>query len=224
MAEEERTQRLIPELARWVEQLVFERRSIRRYKKDAVPEAWVQAMLACAHQAPSPSNSQPVRFVRIHSQGCRDALRGALETGYDRVLAQHRSIGGSARLRNWINAYYRHCAFMDAAPVLLAVGTDHAAKGFAWQLQQADLTGPGRVSGSGLDITVGLALMGLLLQAQALGVGSCILTAPLLFIQEVEKLLGLERLTVKCFVTLGLADETPASSPRLPLQDVVTVV
>ena len=39
-----------------------------------------------------------------------------------------------------------------------------------------------------LDITVGLALKGLMLKAQALGVGSCILTAPLVFIEDVDQL------------------------------------
>jgi nitroreductase len=224
MAAEERPSRLKSGSARCVEQLIFQRRSIRRYKPDAVPEAWIQAMLACAHQAPSPSNSQPVRFVQVRSQGCRDALRRALDAGYDRLLADHRAAGAPARLRNWINAYHRHCVFLDSAPELVAVGIDTAAKGFARQLQQAGLMAPDQPADSGMDIAVGLALKGLLLMAQALGVGSCILTAPLLFIRDVEKILGLERLTVKCFVTLGFADEAPKAPGRLPLQDVVTVV
>jgi nitroreductase len=224
MAEEERPSCLIPGPAHWLEELVFRRRSIRKYKGDAVPEAWIHAMLACAHQAPSPSNSQPVRFIRIRSQGYRDMLRHALEAGHNRLLASHQATGAPARVRNWINAYYRHCTFMNTAPVLLAVGIDTTTKGFAWQLQQAGLMEPERPSASGLDITVGLAINGLLLKAQALGVGSCILTAPLLFIQDVERLLGLERLAVKCFVTLGIADEKPVAPARLPLEDVVTVV
>jgi nitroreductase len=224
MADEEQPSRMTPCAAHWVEQLIFQRRSIRRYRRDAVPEAWIQAMLACAHQAPSPSNSQPGRFVRIQSPGCRSKLRQALDAGYRRLLADHQAAGAPARVRNWINAYYRYCAFMDSAPVLLAVGIDTAAKGFAWQLQQAGLMASDRLSESGMDITVGLALQGLLLKAQALGVGSCILTAPLIFIQDVEKLLGVEGLAVKCFVTLGLADEAPTASGRLPLQDVVRVV
>ncbi len=224
MADEEQRSRLIPEPAHWVQQLIFQRRSIRRYKRDALPEAWIQDILACAHQAPSPSNSQPVRFIRIHSRECRDKLQSALEEGRRRLLADHQAAGAPVRLRNWINAYYRHCAFMDSAPALLAVGVDTAAKGFAWRLQQAGLMAADRLSESGMDITVGLALHGLLLKAQALGVGSCILTAPLVFIPEVEKLLGLEGVAIKCFVTLGLADEAPAASERLPLQDAIRTV
>jgi nitroreductase len=224
MADEEHPGRVTPGSARWIEQLIFQRRSIRRYKRDAVPEAWIQSMLACAHQAPSPSNSQPVRFVRIQSTDCRSKLRRALEAGHRRLLADHQAAAAPARLRNWINAYLRYCAFMDTAPVLLAVGVDSAVKGFEWRLHQAGLMARDRQSESGMDITVGLALHGLLLKAQALGVGSCILMAPLIFIPEVEKLLGVEDLTIKCFVTLGLADEVPAAPERLPLQEVIRVV
>lgn len=224
MADEEHRSRVTPGPAHCVDKLIFQRRSIRRYKRDAVPEAWIQAILACAHQAPSPSNSQPVRFVRIQSRDCREKLRQALEAGHRRLLAEHRAAAAPARLRNWINAYHRHCAFMDAAPELLAVGVDTAVKGFAWRLRRAGLMASDHRSESGMDITVGLALHGLLLKAQALGVGSCILTAPLLFIPDVEKLLGVEGLAVKCFVTLGLADEAPTAPERLPLQQVIRVV
>jgi len=207
-----------------VDQLVFQRRSIRRYKSDALPDDWIQAMLACAHQAPSPSNSQPVRYVSIQTQSCRDNLQQAMMAGHDRLLAAHQAAGAPARLRNWINAYRRYAEFMFTAPVLLAVGVDPDIKGFARRLVEADLSVPEQQSGSEMDITVGLALQGLLLKAQALGVGSCILTAPLLFIPDVAKILGLEPLVVKCFVTLGLADEAPKAPERLPLADVVKVV
>lgn len=224
MADDKRQSRLTDNSADMVEKLIFQRRSIRRYKSDALPESWIQSMLACAHQAPSPSNSQPVRFVHIDSPACKDRLKLALETGHERLLNAHRAAGAPARLRNWINAYHRFSEFMFGAPVLLAVGVDTAVKGFASRLGDEGIMVYGQHRGDEMDITVGLALQGLLLKAQALGVGSCILTAPLLFIRNVEELLGLERLAVKCFVTLGLADETPKASQRLPLQDVVKVV
>jgi nitroreductase len=75
-----------------------------------------------------------------------------------------------------------------------------------------------------LDMTIGLALSGLMLKAQALGVGSCILTAPLVFIDAPEQLLGLDEIRIKCFVTLGLADEAPSPTNRKPLKDVVRVI
>ena len=192
-----------------IDRLIFQRRSIRRYKNDALPETWIRDILACAHQGPSPSNCQPVRFVRINSQTCRDNLCQALTDGHNRLLAEHRAAGAPARLRNWINAYRRYSEFMFTAPVLLAVGLDTQIKGFAQRLGETGVKLPERLSNSEMDITLGLALQGLLLKAQSLGVGSCILTAPLLFMGNVGDLLGLAQVAVKCFVTLGMADEEP---------------
>lgn len=225
MADDKRRGCLTTSSAEMVEQLIFQRRSIRRYRDDALPDAWVRTILACAHQAPSPTNCQPVRYVRINSPACRDKLYRSLVEGHERLLAEHRAAGAPARLRNWINAYRRYSEFMVAAPVLLAVGVDTRAKGFALRLGEAGLAAArGNADTAEMDITVGIALQALLLKAQALGVGSCILTTPLIFIPDVEAILGLEHLAVKCFVTLGLPDETPKAPGRRPLADVVTVV
>lgn len=224
MADDERRSSLMASCADMVEQLIYQRRSIRRYRNDSLPAAWVQAMLSCAHQAPSPSNSQPVRYVQIDTSACRDRLYHSLVEGYERLLTEHSAAGAPARLRNWINAYRRYSEFMFAAPVLLAVGVDTRTRGFALRLREAGLAAAQDNSEAEMDITVGLALQALLLKAQALGVGSCILTAPLAFIHDVEAILGLEHVTVRCFVTLGLPAETPKSPGRRPLAGVVTVV
>lgn len=207
-----------------VTRLIYQRRSIRRYRKDPLPETWIEQMLACAHQAPSPSNSQPVRYVRVDSPHFRKSLQSAFMSGHERFIARHKAAGGSARLRNWINAYRRYAEFMFDAPILLAVGATTRTTGFSERLAEAGLLDRQGRQTCDLDITVGLALKGLLLKAQAMGVGSCILTAPLVFIDDVDHLLGLENIQVKCFVTLGMTDETPKPTPRVALDDVYRVI
>lgn len=224
MADEQRQSGLNSGSAQVLEDLIFQRRSVRKYKGDPLPQSWVEAMLRCAHQAPSPSNSQPVRFVRIDSPHMRDALREALVSGHRRLVERHRAMNGAARLRNWINAYLRYAEFMFTAPVLLAVGIYTETEGFSSKLAAAGLMDVSARHVSDVDITVGLALNGLLLKAQSLGVGSCILTAPLVFIEGVEDLLHLEKIAVKCFVTLGMAAETPKSPGRISLDAVVQVI
>jgi nitroreductase len=215
---------LIPRPADVVETLIRERRSIRKYKSAPLPQEWIDAMLQCAHLAPSPSNSQPVRYVRIDTPDCRNTLRQAFTNGHSRFIAKHKAAGGSARLRNWINAYKRFAEFMYEAPVLLAVGVTTQRLGFAGRLAEAGLLDRDMRQSTDLDITVGLALSGLMLKAQALGVGSCVLTAPLVFIDAPEQLLGLDEIKIKCFVTLGLADEAPSPTSRKPLKEMVRVI
>jgi nitroreductase len=224
MADEQRQSGLNSRSAQVLDDLVFQRRSVRKYKCDPLPQSWVEAMLRCAHQAPSPSNSQPVRFVRIESAHLKDALKEALISGHSRLIERHRAMNGPARLRNWINAYLRYAEFMFTAPVLLAVGTHTGTEGFSSKLAAAGLMDAPVRRASDVDITVGLALNGLLLKAQSLGVGGCILTAPLVYIKNVEDLLHLDKIAVKCFVTLGMAAETPKSPARMPLDAVVQVI
>lgn len=210
--------------AKVLDSLVFGRRSIRKYKKDPLPEAWLMAILACAHQAPSPSNSQPVRFVRIASGHHIEVLKQSLADGHGRLIDNHKAKNASARLRNWINAYRRYSQFMFTSPVLLAVGITTQAEGFSSKLAAAELIENDFRQQTDLNMTVGLALQGLMLKAQSLGVGSCVLTAPLVFMDCVEQLLGLEDIVVKCFVTLGFADEAPSAPERLPLPSVIQVI
>jgi nitroreductase len=224
MADGPHQSRLIPRPAEVVERLIRERRSIRKYKSDPLPQKWIDDMLQCAHLAPSPSNSQPVRYVRIETQDHRNNLRQAFIDGHARFIAKHKAAGGSARLRNWINAYKRYAGFMYEAPVLLAVGVTTETPSFAGRLAEAGLLERDRRRSTDLDMTVGLAVSGLMLKAQALGVGSCILTAPLVFIHAPEQLLGLDEIRIKCFITLGLADEMPSPTPRKPLKDLVRVI
>jgi nitroreductase len=204
-----------------LDDLVFGRRSIRKYQPDRLPEAWIEEILGCAHQAPSPSNSQPVRFVRIRSPHHIDRLKRSLNDGHGRLMAKHAAVKGSARMRNWINAYHRYAQVMFGAPELLAVGVATEIDGFSPKLVAAGLMDDLLQHRSDLDMTVGLALQGLLLKAYALGAGSCILTAPLVFMEDAAGLLGLENIVIKCFVALGMASESPAAPKRLPLQAVV---
>lgn len=207
-----------------VENLIFQRRSIRKYQDQRLPEEWIEALLRCAHQAPSPSNRQPVRFVRIESAACIERLKQALAQGHEDLLVRHRAVGGPARLRNRINVYHRYAGTMFQAPHLMAVGVNTETKGFADHLAAGGLDTRGLTSSTDLDMTVGLALQALMLKAQALGVGSCILTAPLVFIDDPMHLLGLELMKINCFLTLGLPAETPRPPERLPLDAVVKVV
>ncbi|MEJ2038282.1 MAG: nitroreductase family protein [Desulfosarcinaceae bacterium] len=207
-------------LADLIEDLITARRSIRRYTDQPVPEAWIEAVLRCGIRAPSASNSQPVRFVRISSPDLRKKLHQALLEGYAAMLERNRQADGGVKLRNRINAYHRYAEFMVNAPVLLAVGTSTGITSFAGRLVAAGLMEQDPRHGMDALIAVGLALKGMLLKAQALGLGSCILSAPLVFIQDVEGILSVPDVKIACFLALGFPAESPLPSTRLALDAV----
>lgn len=193
--------------------VVDRRRSIRRYRVETPPPDWLEAMIACAAKAPSPSNRQPVRFVRLCSRETLDLLRETMIRTRRDLLTGIRPGSGANKVRNLINFYYRYSEFIVNAPVLIAVATLVNGGGFSESLQDAGALTHG-AGESELDITVGLAVSALLLKAAALGLGACIETAPLRFLPDVEKKIGVEGLRIRCFVTAGFPAEAPATPEK----------
>lgn len=207
-----------------LEDLISKRRSIRKYKPDNPPEEWINSMLYCALMAPSPSNTQPVRFFRISSAGKRENLYQALASGKQEFLRAIQSKKEAKRLKNWITTYYRFSEFMFNAPLLFAVGTIPSYKSFSKKMFEEGLLTHNKKEETNLDITVGLALKGFILKGEELGLGTCILTGPLVFIPNVEEILGINDVRIKCFVAVGFPDEKPDMPPRKSISEILTEI
>jgi nitroreductase len=203
-----------------LDKLINGRRSVRKYKPEGPPEEWVRKMILAAMRAPSPTNSQPVRFIRLLSHELKDRLHQSLRDGEECLLEAVKNSGSSKRLRNWVNAYRRYSEFMFYAPVLFAVGTTMTFLNLAERLFRAGEMEQAHKKHRDIDIAVGLALKGYLLKGEELGLGSCILTAPLMFIKEPEEILGLKGMEIKCFVTTGYPDEEPVYIKRRDFKDI----
>ncbi|MFA5182194.1 MAG: nitroreductase family protein [Syntrophales bacterium] len=203
-----------------LDNLLAGRRSIRRYTTASAPEACLESMVQAAIWAPSPRNSQPVRFIRIESPKIRKRLQEAMLSGRERLLNKAVSCNHPKRLRNWINAYWRYSEFIFRAPVLFAVGTITPEGSLSSHLFQAGIIARDKRDDTDLDISIGLALQGFLLKGRELGLGTCVLTAPLAFIEDVGSIFGTKEIVIKCFVTVGFPDESPAGPERTPVTDI----
>ncbi len=204
-----------------IEKIIRKRRSIRKYKSEVPSQGWIEAIISCAAMAPSPSNSQPVRFYRILSDEVRDKLHEVMTERRRELLEILDQKGGAKKTRNLINAYFRYSEFMFDAPVILAVGTVMGHETFSGKLREAGILPPETIRGeTDLDISIGLALQSLMLKSEAIGLGTCILTGPLAFLPEVEKVLGIEGVRVKCFITVGFPDESPDPVERKRLSEI----
>jgi nitroreductase len=207
-----------------LDQLLIERRSIRKYQTEAPPEAYLEQMLNLTATTPSSSNRQPVRFLRIASPDLKAALQKAMETGYERFLQMAATAENPKNMRNWINTYYRYSAFMFSAPWLLAIGTIAAPAGFTRILAEAGVATSDNRWETDADIALGLALQAVILKGQELGIASCVLTAPLAFIAGAENILHVEEVKIKCFLTLGFAAEKPPAPPKKDLPQLYRVL
>jgi len=202
------------------DRLVEKRRSIRKYSPEIPSEELIRRMIACAATAPSPSNIQPVRFIRIRSGNVKDRLRECFIQGYEKLLALLKDQKSGKRLRNRINVYKRYSEFMFYAPVLFAVGVVKGIPGFSKILLDAGMLKEDPRKDTDLDISIGLSLMAFVLKGESIGLGSCILTAPLVFIEDAEDMIGFPELSMKCFIATGYPDETPPGMDKKRAEDI----
>jgi len=202
-------------------QLLQKRRSIRNYLPQEPPHEWLDDLIRCGQTAPSPSNSQPVRVRQILSRDSRRELQAAIGHQKERLLEAVTAQNGPKRVQNTIKVYYRYSAFMFTAPWLLLIGTVPTAPGFYDHLAAAGLRPEKKSATTDEDITVGLFVSAMLLRATELGLGSCILTAPLVFLTPDKSLLAFKNLRPKCFITLGYAANPTTSTPRLDANKII---
>ncbi|MDQ5988470.1 MAG: hypothetical protein CSYNP_04230 [Syntrophus sp. SKADARSKE-3] len=208
----------------YLDELIFRRRSVRKFKPNLPPAEWIENMVLCGARSPSPRNSQPVRFIRLESAQPREKLHDAMNEGRQRLLSQIEQTGGSKRLRNYVNSYFRFSEFMFEAPVLMCLGTSAERNGREnVHLGASEIDDPG-CKRRDMDITVGLAANGYLLKGEELGLASCILTAPLLYINRPEFVLGLDGIDIRCFIVSGWRAEEPLTLERKSTAEIYWVL
>jgi nitroreductase len=66
--------------------VIFNRRSIRRFKKQAVEQEKIERLLMAAMQAPSAANQQPWEFIVVQNKGSLERLAGTC--AYSKMVAE----------------------------------------------------------------------------------------------------------------------------------------
>ena len=205
-----------------MDEIIRKRRSIRKYRAEKPDESLIRAMVESACFAPSPSHSQPVRFFRIENETLKKNLLEFMEKGRDRLLGTLESKGGDRRTKNLITTYFRFAGFMFQAPCLFAVGTVKT-RSLSSRLIEAGVLSENPKGHSDEDISTGLALSTFMLKGAELGVGTCVLTAPFVYIPDLsEKIAADARIT--CFVTAGYPDEQPGPLTRIGVDDLCQTI
>lgn len=201
------------------DELVTRRRSIRKYQPEIPPDDMIGKMVQAALVAPSPSNTQPIRFIRLKSPHFRDRIREGMAGEQQRLMKVAEEAGRPKWMKNRIKFYNRYMAFIFDAPVLMAVVTVRPKE---------LLVGPEILFGPKLEeirvmnlhMTAGLSVMNYLLKGEELGIGSCIMSAPLIFLDQAEKMLGLEDMELVCFITSGYPAETAKPIKRKTIDEI----
>ena len=151
-----------------LDQLIRERRAIRRYRPDRVPDEMLASLLECAMWAPSAHNRQPWRFAVVTAADDKERLAQAMG---DRLRRDRRGDGDEhAQIEADVA---RSRARIIGAPVLLIV---------CLTMEEMDVYPDGRRAAAERTMavqSVAMAAQNLWLSAHSLGLGACWLCAPL---------------------------------------------
>ncbi len=183
------------------------RKSVRSYS-DAVPdEDTVRSIIDASLYYPSPSGSHNARFVRIGSSDARTFIREHMTNKRDSMLSVIGNSKNSKRLRNYINAYWRYSEFMFNSPVLISVEQQIPESTFTGALLRAGLVSSDESEMNNFFMAIGASIMAFQLKAHSMGLGSCILTAPLNFMDR-SVILSELGIDPECFLTLGYPSDS----------------
>ena len=185
------------------------RRSIRRYKSTAVPDATLARILEAARWAPSAHNRQPWRFAILERFHLKDRLARAMG---ERLRRDRLADGDPVEAIDQDVA--RSYARITGAPVVIAVALDMSDMDrYPDDRQRAERT-------MAVQSTA-MATQNLLLAAHAEGLGACWMCAPLFCPDVVAEALALpERWEPQAIVTLGEAAAAGKPATRRPIEDI----
>jgi nitroreductase len=200
------------------------RRSLRRFEPRPVPRAVLERLFQGAITAPSATNRQPWRFAVVTAPGQRAAIVDAVRsrtTEMKAVIARshHAEDFGSygdfffepiESAQVIVIPQYRE--YPDLIAQLIASGGGDPASYDTASAMQAELC------------STSAAIMCLLLQAHAEGMGACWMAGPMVARRDIEKLLEIQApWRMVGAIAIGWPLAPPADRPgRKPIDKVVT--
>ena len=160
-----------------VEKVIFERRSIRAFKKEPLPRGVIRRILEAGRFAPSAGNSQPWRFIVINSPEIiaemeRDALRSVRRIMW--VLDYSRSPLRRVFLRPFTKFWARILhKILHPVPFAAMMQMAKGELGTFFEAPCLILLLEDTRGAADTALGAGIAGQNMVLAAQSLGVGSC---------------------------------------------------
>jgi F420 biosynthesis protein FbiB-like protein len=194
------------------------RRSIRKFKDTPVPDSAIRCLLEAAVLAPSASNRQPWRFMVITDPHIRDSLvtctQEAITDATDDV---------QAGFATDFLSYSQHFQNFGQAPALIVVL--HKIEPLLASLFKEGTSSYNRMQALELKssvMSVSMAVQNLLLAATDQGLGTCVMTGPLIASEALSRILSVpEGWDLLCMVSVGYSDEEPQPLRKKTVEQVV---
>lgn len=198
------------------------RRSVRAFRDEPVPRRVLERLIEAATSAPSATNRQPWRFSVVTAPSLRRELAAAIRARKEEMLAIVRRSHHADEVGHYWDFF--HEPIEAAAAVVIPqyrIFPDLIAELVASGGGNPDDFVTGKEMNAELCAT-SAAVMNLLLQAHAEGLGACWMTGPLIARDAIAAALRIPRAWgVLGAVVLGYPDEQVVAKGRKPLAQVV---
>ena len=192
--------------------LLESRRSVRRFAGRPVNRQDLLRVLDAARWAPSNHNRQPWRFVVIEDRDKIAQLAQQIEAELKEKLKLLPAVASGH-----LDEFAQHATFFSNAPILI-FALHKLPVSFASVLLK-NAAHPELVSGE--PLSTAMAVQNLLLAAHSIGLGTCVLTAPLIAQDTIRcELNPPAGYAVTCLIALGYADENPLPPRRKTIQQI----
>ena len=201
-------------------QAILERRSVRQFLEEPVPDQDLRDIIDAARWAPSASNQQMWKFVVVKNKTILAQMSQLVIDKIDKLSVE----SGVTELQNAKS----YSTFFNQAPVTIAVfmkpygknKTEGVFRSLGYSEQEIQ-----RLRGH-VDIqSIGAAIQNILLTAHAKGYGTCWMCAPNIAAPEIERLLGVEESwQLKALVPLGKPARILRPTSRKSLDEILEVI
>jgi F420 biosynthesis protein FbiB-like protein len=186
-----------------VSDAIKERRSIRKYSTNPVPQEAIEEVLVAAGWAPSAHNAQPWRFIVLADPAVKRELAEAMAEAWAADMAQDGSKVDVETQKARVERF-------ATAPVLILACT--TMDGMARQPDMERLS----VERDLALQSLAAALENMLLTAHAEGLGACWFCAPAFCKETVRKVLGIPAdVEPQALIAMGY----PAEAPPVPTKN-----
>jgi coenzyme F420-0:L-glutamate ligase/coenzyme F420-1:gamma-L-glutamate ligase len=200
-----------------------QRRSVRAFAPHPVERAVLERLVAAAITAPSSTNRQPWRFAVVTSPAVRARIVEGVHHRCEEMKAVIRRGHHAEDFGAYGDFFWEPLA---AAPVII-VPQYRAYPDMIAQLIESGGGDPTKFHTAGSMqaelCSTSAAVMTLLVQARAEGLGACWMAGPMVGRDEIHAALGIaEPWRMVGAVAVGWPAETPPKQPRKPIDKVVT--
>lgn len=201
-----------------VYEAISARRSVRRYASVSLSEDIILKLLRAASQAPSAKNRQPWFFYVINDQNIKQKFIDTLHTGMNRLFEKYQQL--KIRRPDILGAINSLQAMEQAATLILVKLVSRYDvchnDGVNWPLHALDIEVADLLS-------VGASIQNILLTAEEMGLGALWICDIFYAYPELTQFLHTDAPIVSA-VCIGHPDESPLPRPRLPINEIFTML